>query len=89
MNCYERAVRDQADAMVGADIFPEELPLEPADALWAAIDSRTDLPDVDAETLVGNAEARLGHPIQGHLRVDLLSLAEGEIAYERSLRSKE
>lgn len=55
-------------------------PLEPADALWDAI-GETNLSCVDGEYLIGCAEARLGYPLSGQTRTDLLSLAEGEVAH--------
>ena len=55
---------------------------EPADAVWDAIND-LDLTAVDADTIVGSAEVRLGYRIGGHHRIDLLSLAQGEIDFER------
>ncbi|HSX44660.1 MAG TPA: hypothetical protein VLF39_00910 [Candidatus Saccharimonadales bacterium] len=54
--------------------------LEPADALWNAI-ADTNLGLVDGETLIGGAEARLGYPLAGQIRTDLLSLADGEVTH--------
>ncbi len=56
---------------------------QPADALWDAI-RETNLSQVDGEYLVGCAEARLGYPLTGQTRTDLLSLADGEVDYYRN-----
>ena len=61
-------------------------PPEPADALWSSI-SETNLSLVDGEYLIGCAEARLGYPLSGQIRTDLLSLAEGEVAYYKGQSS--
>jgi len=56
--------------------------LEPAEALWQAIEM-TNLSLATAEDLIGSAEARIGYPLRGQTRTDLLSLAEGEVLYHK------